>query len=180
KPLVTQAANNADVVIVSMHWGTEYSPTENDFQKTAAKVLAESGADVIIGAGPHVLQPVDKIVSEGGRETLVWYSMGNFLSAQLDLASLIGGIAVMDFTKSENGAKIDSIGFIPSYMHYEWTPEQKAADALLERKNFMVYPLEKSAEPLSRSLFNTSVEAQTEYVKNVLNTHINVPLLPTQ
>ncbi|MDQ5885222.1 MAG: cap protein [Patescibacteria group bacterium] len=180
KPLVTQAANNADVVIVSMHWGTEYSPTENDFQKNAAKVLAESGADVIIGAGPHVLQPVDKIVSEGGRETLVWYSLGNFLSAQLDLASLIGGISVMDFAKSENGAKLESIGFIPSYMHYEWTPQQKAADALLERKNFMVYPLEKATDPLSRSLFNTTVEAQTNYVKNVLNTHINVPLLPTQ
>lgn len=180
KPLVTQASNNADVVIVSMHWGTEYSPTENDIQKTAAKAIAESGADVIIGAGPHVLQPVDKIVSSDGRETLVWYSLGNFLSAQLDLASLIGGIAVMDFAKSENGAKLESIGFIPSYMHYEWTAEQKAADALLERKNFMVYPLEKATEPLARSLFNTTVEAQTNYVKNVLNTHISVPLLTSQ
>ena len=180
KPLVTQASNNADVVIVSMHWGTEYSPTENDFQKTAAKAIAESGADVIIGAGPHVLQPVDKIVSSDGRETLVWYSLGNFLSAQLDLASLIGGIAVMDFAKSENGAKLESIGFIPSYMHYEWTAEQKAADALLERKNFMVYPLEKATDPLSRSLFNTTVEAQTNYIKNILNTHISVPLLTGQ
>lgn len=180
KPLVTQAANNADVVIVSMHWGTEYSPTENDFQKTAAKAIAESGADVIIGAGPHVLQPVDKIVTSDGRETLVWYSLGNFLSAQLDIASLIGGIAVMDFTKSDNGAKLESIGFIPTYMHYEWTAEQKAANKLLERKNFMVYPLEKSTEPLSRSLFNTTVQTQTESVKNVLNTHITVPLLPTQ
>ena len=180
KPLVTQASNNADVVIVSMHWGTEYSPTENDFQKTAAKAIAESGADVIIGAGPHVLQPVDKIVSNDGRETLVWYSLGNFLSAQLDLASLIGGIAVMDFAKSENGAKLESIGFIPSYMHYEWTAEQKAADALLERKNFMVYPLEKATDPLSRSLFNTTVEAQTNYIKNILNTHISVPLLTGQ
>ena len=54
-------------------------------------------------------------------------------------------------------------------MHYEWTPAEKAAEDLLKRKNLKIYPLDQASEPLSKSLFNTTVEAQTETLKNTLN-----------
>ncbi len=173
---VAEARKNADVVLVSMHWGTEYSPSENSMQKNAAKLLADNGADVVIGTGPHVLQPVTKLAKAGGGETLVWYSLGNFLNTQLDIESLIGGIAVMDFTVDNGKATLTKVGFMPTYMHYEWTPAQKAAQDLLTRKNLKIYPLDVAAEPMSRSQNNTSVQAQQDRVAKLLNTYIPITM----
>ncbi|MFO0882548.1 MAG: CapA family protein [Candidatus Saccharimonadales bacterium] len=172
---VSEARKNADVVLVSMHWGTEDVQAENDFQKNAAQVLANSGADVVIGTGPHVLQPVTELAKQGGGKTLVWYSIGNFLNAQLDIHGLIGGLATMDFVKDSSGVTMVSKGFLPTYMHYEWTPDQKAVQDLLARRNFMLYPLDKAATPLSKSQNNTTVDAQLSNAKAVLNRYISVP-----
>ncbi len=78
---VRQARPLADVVVVSIHWGTEYSHQPTDRQRKVAARLAEAGADLILGHHPHTLQPVELIAS-GPRRTLVAYSMGNFISNQ--------------------------------------------------------------------------------------------------
>lgn len=167
--LMAQADAGADVVLVSMHWGTEYSNGVNANQQAAAARVAELGADVIIGTGPHVLEPVEWIPGANGKQTLVWYSIGNLLSTQLELPQLIGGIAQFDAVKKQDGTvTIEAPRFIPTYMHYEWTAEQAAAGDLLARTNLHVYPLSQAADALSRSLFASSVEAQYEYVRSVL------------
>ena len=124
---------------------------------------------MIVGTGPHVLEPVEWIPGQNGKQTLVWYSVGNFLSTQLEIAHLIGGVAQFDVVKNlDNSIVIENPRFLPTYMHYEWTPAQAAAGDLLARTNLKVYPLGQAATPLSLSLFNTSVEAQYEYVRSVL------------
>ena len=55
---VTEARSKADVVIVSMRWGTEYSSGINAQQLSYSQLLADWGADVVLGHGPHVLEPV--------------------------------------------------------------------------------------------------------------------------
>jgi poly-gamma-glutamate synthesis protein (capsule biosynthesis protein) len=74
---VAAAARRTDLVIVSIHWGGEYQAAPSARQRAVAQALAEAGADVIAGHGPHVLQPVEWL---GG--TLVVYSLGNFLFDQ--------------------------------------------------------------------------------------------------
>jgi poly-gamma-glutamate capsule biosynthesis protein CapA/YwtB (metallophosphatase superfamily) len=172
---LSEARTQADVVLVSVHWGTEYSDGINPAQETWAKKFADLGADVVLGTGPHVLEPVKRLPRAGGGETLVWYSVGNMLSAQLDVPSLIGGFAVMDINPASK--KVEKIGFLPTYMHYEWTAAQKAAEDLLSRKNYQIYPLDKAAEPLKRSQNNTTVEAQTQRVQALLNKYTAVPVL---
>jgi poly-gamma-glutamate synthesis protein (capsule biosynthesis protein) len=167
--LMTQARAGADVVLVSMHWGTEYSNGVNSNQQAAAARVAELGADVIIGTGPHVLEPVEWIPGANGKQTLVWYSIGNLLSTQLEIPQLIGGVAQFDAVKKLDGTiAIEAPRFTPTYMHWEWTPEQAAAGDLLARHNLHVYPLSAAADALSRSLFNTSVDEQYSYVRTVL------------
>ena len=73
---VAQAAAQADLVVVSMHWGAEYYPVTRR-QRLLAQELVAAGADLVIGHGPHVLQPVEWI--DGA---LVAYSLGNFLFDQ--------------------------------------------------------------------------------------------------
>ena len=167
--LMAQADAGADVVLVSMHWGTEYSNGVNANQQAAAARVAELGADVILGTGPHVLEPVEWIPGANGKQTLVWYSLGNLLSTQLEIPQLIGGVAQFDAVKQPDGTvSIEEPRFTPTYMHWEWTPAEAAAGDLLARHNLHVYPLSAAAEALSRSLFSTSVEEQYNYVRSVL------------
>lgn len=175
KPQLTEARDKADIVIVSAHWGTEFSERSNQFQRRWAKTFADLGADIVIGNGPHVLQPADKLPRAGGGETLVWYSLGNMLSTQIEKEALIGGFAIMDIDTDTK--KVTDVRFLPSYMHYEWTAEEKAEEDLLARKNLKIYPLDQAAGPLQRSLFNTSVDAELERVRKILNTHIDVEII---
>lgn len=78
---VAQAARETDIVVVAAHWGEEYQFYPQPYQVEGARRLAEAGADVILGAQSHTLQPVD-IIDVGGRKALVAYSLANFLASQ--------------------------------------------------------------------------------------------------
>lgn len=67
----------ADVVVVSVHWGVEYSNRADRFQRIAAGLLAGQGADLVLGHHPHAVQGLG---SAGG--TLVAFSLGNFVFDQ--------------------------------------------------------------------------------------------------
>jgi poly-gamma-glutamate capsule biosynthesis protein CapA/YwtB (metallophosphatase superfamily) len=66
-----------DLLMVSMHWGTEYAYTPTQLQIKQANFLADLGVDIIIGHHPHVIQPITRI-----KNTIVIYSLGNFISGQ--------------------------------------------------------------------------------------------------
>lgn len=73
----------ADFIVVGMHWGNEYSTTPSEEQRKIAKILNSYGVNLILGSHPHVIQPIETITDEATmNETLVVYSMGNFLSNQ--------------------------------------------------------------------------------------------------
>ena len=71
-----RAARRADVVVATFHWGVERSATPNARQRQLARAALAGGADAVIGAHPHVLQPVER----SGRR-VVAYSLGNFVWA---------------------------------------------------------------------------------------------------
>lgn len=81
KPLV-------DCIIVAMHWGNEYVYEPNWQQKEIAKYLSDLGVNIIVGCHPHVIEPIDFV-----GDTLVIYSLGNFVSAQDEAPRLIGLLA---------------------------------------------------------------------------------------
>lgn len=171
KKLVRSASKKADVVIVSAHWGQEGADNPSASQKSWAKKLADNGADIVFGHGPHVLQPVEKVSN-----TYVWYSLGNFLSTQLKAKELIGGIAYMEIEKSGGNINIKPLGFLPTYMHYEWTKAQESAYDLLARKNLKLYLLDQAQEPMSRSLLDTTVSEQLQRVNDLLNTNTKIQI----
>lgn len=79
--------DKVDFVIVAMHWGTEYSFKVDNKQEEIANYLSNLGVDLIIGAHPHVIQTVEYI---NNNKTFVIYSLGNFLSDQLDVDNYTG------------------------------------------------------------------------------------------
>ena len=79
--------DKVDFVIVAMQWGTEYAWNVDWKQDEIANYLSNLGVDLIIGAHPHVVQTVEYI--NDGR-TFVIYSLGNFISDQLDVDNYTG------------------------------------------------------------------------------------------
>lgn len=173
--LVGQLRSESDVVIVSMHWGVEDSSIVSSDQQNEVNLLSSLGVDMIIGTGPHVLQKVQTITRDDGGKMVVWYSLGNMLSSQLATKELIGGIAQFDITKGDDlKIFIDNLSFTPTYMHYEWTASQAANGDLLARQNAMIYLLNDAAEPLSRSLLDTTVAEQKQYVIDTLGSEVTI------
>lgn len=84
---ISKIRDLVDVVIVAMHWGTEYSLDVSSSQQYIANYLAGLGVDLIIGSHPHVVEPVEYI---NNGKTFVIYSLGNFLSAQYGIDRLTG------------------------------------------------------------------------------------------
>jgi len=159
--LATEASANADYVIASTHWGVEDSPSTSASQQSWAQLLADGGVDLIIGTGPHVLQPVEKI-----NDTVVLYSLGNFLSTQLTVEQLVGGIAFIDIPLGEGDPVIS---FLPTYMSYTWTADEASREDLLARDNLKLYPLDKAQQVIKESLFNTTSNEQLNRVTSLLN-----------
>lgn len=98
--------DKTDVIMVSMHWGEEYTniPTQN--QKEIAEYLSSLGVNLIIGHHPHVVQPVTYI-----NDTLVIYSLGNFISNQLSIGlnQGIGLMVGMDIIVEDEVVKFENI-----------------------------------------------------------------------
>jgi poly-gamma-glutamate synthesis protein (capsule biosynthesis protein) len=78
---VAAARSRADVVIVMMHWGTEYALQPDEGQRIIARKLVAAGADLVVGAHPHVGQGMD-LLTRDGRTVPVAYSLGNALFDQ--------------------------------------------------------------------------------------------------
>jgi len=79
---VRKARTQCDVLVVSIHWGIEYAPAPRPEDVETAHKMLEAGATVIVGHHPHVLQPIETYRTSDGRDTVIFYSLGNFLSNQ--------------------------------------------------------------------------------------------------
>ena len=173
---IRQAADSADIVLVSMRWGDEYAEEPNARDSTIARTIAEAGADYVFGHGPHVLQPVERINTDDGRETVVWYSLGNFLNTQIPAETLVGGFAVMDIDTET--LKLESLGFLPTYSHYEWSADDAVVENLLTRENLQMYALDEVDDSyFQRNQLDTTVQTEREHLTNVLNRMTEVTIL---
>ncbi len=176
-----QAAKQAgaQIIIVSMRWGTEYTTLVNDHQKSEAQYLADEGVTLILGHGSHELEPVQKLKGSGGKTTTVWYSLGNFINTQEPTETLFNGLAVIDFDTTTH--QISSMSFLPIYVHYEWTASQAKADAISTRHNLHIYSLENTTQAMIDSQqLHTTVAEQKSRLSTTLNTLLNIPLVTTQ
>jgi len=109
-----------DFLVVSMHWGDEYMLQPNKDQIDLAVFLANLNVDLIIGHHPHVLQRVETLKRPDGKETICYYSLGNFISHQRERERIIGALLALTFVKQFTGElSIINYGIIPVITHYD-------------------------------------------------------------
>ena len=89
-----------DLIVCTLHWGTEYQSLPNAYQKNWEKFCYDQGADMVIGGHPHVLQPVEVKEVKGEKKLTAW-SLGNFVSNQRDRTKDGGMILMAEVNKVE-------------------------------------------------------------------------------
>ena len=107
-----------DAIIAIVHWGEEYQLIESHKQRQLAEWMSKKGVDIIIGAHPHVVQPITTIPN-GTQPTLIAYSLGNFISNQ-DQPHTDGGIMLeIELRKSTTSKEtiVHNTRFIPIWRY---------------------------------------------------------------
>lgn len=171
KALIQKADAVSDVVVVSVHWGTEITNTITEQQRRLGRFFADCGADVIIGTQPHTLQSIEVLKSPDGRQSLVAYSLGNFISAQERNLAMIGVTLDFNVSKSLNTGRIDmkDIKAIPVITHYG-----------AGYSDVTVYPYDQYSEELAAA---HGVRARGEfgmgYISKIINDNIPAEFLYT-
>jgi poly-gamma-glutamate synthesis protein (capsule biosynthesis protein) len=108
---VAQQRSYSDLLVVSMHWGSEWEAAPSLRQHDLAASLAAAGADLIVGHGPHVLQEVAWLWGAGrGRPTLVAFSLGN---AVFDTTAPPGARRSAVLMVTANGSGVLAVCAIP-------------------------------------------------------------------
>ena len=118
---IEKVRDKVDLLIVSMHWGTEYRSEPTEEQKREAEYLSNLGVDIIIGTHPHVIEPITYI-----NDTLVIYSLGNFISAQSTnndyntMVELMTSVDVVKTTKDgQSEIKLENLNNELLYNYYQ-------------------------------------------------------------
>lgn len=75
--VIRDAKTKADLVVVNVHWGDEYSFVVSKNQKKLAKDIVDAGADIVLGSHPHVVHPIELY-----EDSIIFYSLGNFVFDQ--------------------------------------------------------------------------------------------------
>lgn len=116
---VAEAETLADITVVSIHWGNEFSFRVNSQQTEVAQIICENGGDIIIGHHPHVIQPIEWIETEENK-TLCVYSLGNFMSEMETDYKVLGGMVSFDIEKlGEDGKpEVKNVVFIPTVFDF--------------------------------------------------------------
>ncbi|MFA5844583.1 MAG: CapA family protein [Coriobacteriia bacterium] len=124
---VRAAKRRADYVVVSFHWGVEYSPDATAEQVRDARRAIDAGADLVLAHHPHVIQGVERY--HGG---LIAYSLGDFV---FDHYSRETGEAFV-LTAEVGPSGVGSVGIVPVYLDGHGAPAVvtgTAAQRILER-----------------------------------------------
>ncbi|MBR6718754.1 MAG: CapA family protein [Oscillospiraceae bacterium] len=118
---IKEAKEIADAVVVAAHWGTEDTHIVRDDVKELAQKMVNWGADVILGSHPHTAQTMEYLEREDGTMGFVYYSLGNFISAQTDNFNMIGEMGTFDLVKDGATGKVSvlNVGCIPVITHYD-------------------------------------------------------------
>ena len=124
---IARAKDIADITIILVHWGTEYTHTPSQVQRNWANIFLECGVDLVLGTHPHVIQPIEWLEREDGHKMLVYWSLGNFVNCTSGRgtgrgARMLGAMSDVIFIKDKNGATtIQSAVAHPLITHIDYS-----------------------------------------------------------
>lgn len=172
----------ADLITVSMHFGNEYHRQPSDEQKRLARLLIESGADIILGSHPHVVQPYEFIEVEQSdgtpRKGIVIYSLGNFISnqgpdqgtAKYTDVGLIFGLTVKKHFPVGT-LELGEVTTIPTWVHKYYEDG---------KRKYRILPIETIVTAQSDPILTEKHYTMLEDYLQEMNKHVQSMAVPVQ
>ena len=167
---VEKAKQISDFIIVSAHWGEENTSKPNSSQIKYAQLFADLEVDVVIGTHPHVLQPIEWIKGKNGNETLVVYSLGNFLAGMVGLENAVNGMVQFDIIQENDTFTIENVHFEPLFIHFE----QFGSNWVDDRNNYKIYKVKDYTNELANKHALNNYNYQTVNLENIKKIFKNV------
>lgn len=130
--IIRAKSNNADIIILFLHWGTEYDTIPSKSQTDLAEYFQSAGVDLVIGSHPHVLQKMvrlDRTCSEN--DGIVVYSLGNFISNQRKPKTDGGSMVRIELSRDSDRYSVSNAGY---YLTWVYAPVENY------RKKFFILP----------------------------------------
>ena len=113
-------AAGADVVIVSLNWGKVSASKPTAAQKELAQLLADAGADVIVGAGTRVVQPVTWLTAKDAdgsiRHTLCAWNLGSLLNESRKDGNVLGMLLQLQISFDGSAISFEKVSYTPTYI----------------------------------------------------------------
>ena len=168
---LAKARTMADFIIVCPHWGTEYVFKANDYQKKWAKIFVDNGANLIIGAHLHVIQPMEWIEGENGQKALCYYSLGNFVTGTARTGGgiwkqLVSGMADITLVRGADGkVTIEKGSVIPLICHWEKNEQKRTVFTVKELLKYT--PEQASAHLINKQDKSFTLDRAKALVKEV-------------
>ncbi|MBW6500271.1 MAG: CapA family protein [Bacteroidales bacterium] len=164
-------SKNPDLVILFLHWGTEYESVPSRTQTDLADHFFSEGADLIIGSHPHVLQKMEwSKPDSSGKERFLVYSLGNFVSNQRKIRTDGGAMVRLTVIKQDGSWKISEAGY---FLTWVYTPDDANG------RKFFILPgskYEKMPEFFNNPADFDQMKAFLKDSRTLLyNQNINVP-----
>jgi poly-gamma-glutamate synthesis protein (capsule biosynthesis protein) len=172
KDLVRAHDSLPDKIIMMIHWGDEYQSQPNEYQQTIADFCFRHGTDILIGSHPHVIQRMERkfFPDSSGREVLLVYSLGNYISNQRDRYKDGGASITFSLTKENGHTEISRAGYeltwvwipvVDGRKHYYIVPVRQAENSVIVTDSASLQKMKLFIND-SRSLYdrwNVGVEA---------------------
>ena len=117
---VQAAETRADATVCFLHIGEEYASEPTARQREVVEQLVDAGADAVICSHPHVIQPMEELRTQAGNTGVVYWSLGNFISNQMDPRTVLGAAASLRFERqSDGGVQLAQHEAIPLVCHFD-------------------------------------------------------------
>ena len=166
----------AELIVVSMHWGSEYRIKQTEEQEDVAEFLIKNGADIILGNHSHVPEPMEmkEVTLDDGskREGFVIYSMGNFFSAQTQEYTRDTLIVNVEVRKNGQTGEItiDKANYTPVYVYDNGT-NAKDRYELLDIEN-IISEYESGNSEYSESMYNL-MKSELKKITEIVGSEID-------
>lgn len=142
-----------------IHWGDAISDTVSQSQKDMADFLVDQGVDIILGAHPSVVQPMEVRKNKDGKNVFIAYSIGTYISTLSDDNSKVELVLNIELRKSGKDGKVylNKVNYTPIYVLDNETKENNRFE-LIDMKSVASEYASGNSKNISRSTYDKLIK----------------------
>ena len=166
---IEYAKQSSNYIIAIMHWGDVNSSEISEYQRNITSFLVENGVDMILGAHPSVVEPMEMIQTEEGKNVFVAYSLGNYMSTLKYDDANVELILNIQISKSSDSDKavLQKVDYTPIYVLDNGTKAENRFE-LTDMKKLAQDYANGDTSRISRKTYE-SIISKLEKLQNTVN-----------